>query len=189
MINSLTVLPLFLVIGSQARNSGKTSFSRKIIRTFGPELIVVKITVISRGHSCPHGDRGCGVCSSLQTPFDITEETDRESGKDTSQLLQAGARRVFWLRVRNDAVARGLRALLKRLDPGIPVLCESNSIVKYIQPGLYIQLKARNRKNTKKSAKELVDRTDLIVETTPDGADFDFSRLSCSEEGWSIKKT
>lgn len=181
-------LPNFLVIGAYSRNAGKTGFSCRVISSFPGELTAVKITVIkgeSRG--CPHGGEGCGVCSSLKTSFDLSEEKDRDGIKDTSQLLKAGADRVYWLRVRDDAVEEGMAALMERIDPAVPVLCESNSIVKHIDPGLYIQLKAKDRKGTKKSAATLMDRADLIVETTPDEADFDFSRLKFSTKGWTLR--
>jgi len=179
-------LPHFLVIGSSSRNAGKTSFSRNIIEIFRPDIVAVKITIITEGQGCPHGEGGCGVCSSLRLPYEISEETDRDGQKDTAQLLGAGARRVYWLRVRKDAVARGLKALLSALDPQTPVLCESNSIVRHIEPGLYIQLRPKGRKGQKKSAGELAHRADLIVETTPRGADFDMTRLSFGPSGWEL---
>ncbi|MBN2657755.1 MAG: hypothetical protein JXR86_11900 [Spirochaetales bacterium] len=189
MTRSTLYLPDFLVIGSSSRNAGKTSFSRNLIETFPGTLQAVKITVISKEHRCPHGDGGCGVCSSLHASYEITEETVREGHKDTSKLLKAGASRVYWLRVSREAVPEGLEALLSILDPKLPVLCESNSIVRTVKPGLYIQLRPRGRKGMKQSAADLSEKADIIIETTPEGADFDFSRLCHTPEGWSIKKT
>jgi len=186
MIQAPLPLHRFLVVGSTSRNAGKTSFSRNIIKTFGPDIIAVKITIITPGQGCPHGEGGCGVCSSLRLPYEISEETDREGHKDTAQLLKAGARRVYWLRVRKNAVAEGLKALLSVIDSQTPILCESNSIIRHIAPGLYIQLKPKGRKGQKESASELADRADLIVETTPEGSDFDMSRLSFGPSGWEL---
>lgn len=187
MNKSRISLPNFLVIGAYTRNAGKTAFSRKIISSFPGKLIALKITVISKeSRGCAHGGEGCGVCSSLDSDFIITEEKDSEGIKDTSQLLAEGAQKVFWLRVRDDAVKEGLKALLERFDSSMPVLCESNSIVKYIDPGLYIQLKAKDRRGIKKSASALKDQADFILETTPEGADFDVSLLSYSDRSWKL---
>lgn len=187
MSEDLLHLPNFLVIGAYSRNAGKTSFSRRVIEDFQGNILAVKITVVSQEHDCPHGDEGCGVCSSLCSPFEITEETDSTGDKDTSKLLKAGAVKVYWMRVSKGAVRSGLEALSRILDLSIPVLCESNSIVHYIEPGLYIQLKALGRRGNKKSARVLAERADLIVETTPEGADFNFSSLLWSTEGWSLQ--
>jgi hypothetical protein len=187
MSDSLLNLSNFLVIGSYSRNAGKTSFSTKVIEQYPGEIQAVKVTIVAEDHSCPHGDEGCGVCSSLCSPYEITEETDRAGKKDTAQLLAAGAAKVYWLRVKSKAVLSGLKALKGVLDPAFPVLCESNSIIRYINPGVYLQLKARGRKEHKKSAISLIDRADLIIETTPEGADFDFSRLRYTPEGWTLR--
>ena len=137
-------LPRFLVIGACGRNSGKTTFSEEVIRNFPRRLTAVKITIIrDEGKGCPLGGEGCGICSSLRDDFELTEETVPDSGKDTSRLLAAGARRVLWLRVRSTAVRKGLDALLERLGGDDPVLCESNSIMNHIDPGLFLLLKAR----------------------------------------------
>ena len=96
--------PHMLLIGAAGRNTGKTEFACTLLRRFSTlqSITAIKITVIrsdeSRG-SCPRGGSGCGVCSSLEGEYDITEETDRDGSKDTSRLLRAGANHVFWLRV------------------------------------------------------------------------------------------
>ena len=89
-----------LMVGAAGRNAGKTEFACSVIRKFGRghEIVGAKVTTIGqRGGACPRGGEGCGVCSSLEGNYCITEETGALPGKDTSRLLAAGARRVFWL--------------------------------------------------------------------------------------------
>lgn len=62
-------------------------------------VIGIKVTTIkAKDGQCPRGSQGCGVCSSLEGDFCITEEIDSDCDKDTARLLAAGANRVFWLR-------------------------------------------------------------------------------------------
>ena len=181
-------LPNFLVIGAYSRNAGKTGFARRVIKKMNGNITALKVTVIrDEQFNCPRGGSGCGVCSSLESDFEITEELDKNTGKDTSELLDAGAKRVLWLRVRENAVIQGMEELLKQIDPSQPVICESNSIIKSISPSFFLLLKATREKNKKKSALTVEDRADLIIETDVDSSNFNFSRLDFRDSSWILK--
>ena len=140
-----------LVIGSYSRNAGKTTFTQKVIKAMNGNITAFKVTVIKDDRLvCPRGGTGCGVCTSLETDFEISEERDSCSGKDTSKLLEAGAEKVYWLRVKESAVLKGMKELMKKIDPEKPVVCESNSLMKYITPSLFFILKAKNEESKKK---------------------------------------
>src|SRR5512137_57792 len=107
--------PTMILVGSTARNLGKTALAARLVEALRPreKVIGVKVTTIrEKGAKCPRGGDGCGTCASLTGKYDIREETDPGGDKDTSQLLKAGAARVFWLRVMKDALAEGLAALM-----------------------------------------------------------------------------
>lgn len=177
----------FLVIGAYSRNAGKTGFSRQVINKYKKDIIALKVTIIKEGRDiCPRGGSGCGVCTSLEKDFEISEEKDSSQNKDTSKMLDAGAVKVYWLRVRENAVIAGMEALLKGLDKSKPVICESNSLMKYINPSLFILLRAKGEEIKKKSALSVENKADLIIETTINSSNFDFSKLDFSDNGWSI---
>ena len=90
-----------LMIGAAARNVGKTEFACRLIAQWkGRQPVVgIKVTTVrERDGRCPRGGEGCGACSSLKTPYCITEEQNAEGHKDTCRMLRAGADSVFWLR-------------------------------------------------------------------------------------------
>jgi molybdopterin-guanine dinucleotide biosynthesis protein len=184
----LISLPNFLVIGSYSRNAGKTSFTKKIINQMNGHVIALKVTVIKKGELvCPRGGTGCGICHTLEGEFDLSEELDPVKGKDTSQLLAAGAAKVYWLRVKEDSVNRGMKAFLKLINSSDPVICESNSIMKSIKPSLFFLLQSETSIEKKQSARFVEKQADLIVKTTETNQDFDFSRLSFEDSHWSLK--
>ena len=151
-------------------------------------LIALKITVIKEeSRICPRGGSGCGVCTSLDKDFEITEEMDNCSAKDTSKLLAAGASKVYWLRVREDSVTEGMEAILKIIHKTTPVICESNSIMTEISPALFILLKSAAGTGKKKSAAAVEDKADLILETSPESSNFNFSRLQFEDSQWILK--
>jgi len=152
------------------------------------DITALKVTIIRNEHSdCARGGEGCGVCSSLKSDYKITEETDPEREKDTSKLLKTGAKKVYWLRVRENAVLPAMEKLLNEKDLSGPVICESNSLMKYIKPSLFLLLEASGEAMKKKSALDVEDKADLIIETTAESSNFDVSRLNFSDSRWSIQ--
>ena len=180
-------LPNFLIIGAYSRNAGKTGFARQVIKQMNGNITALKVTVIkNEKFNCPRGGRSCGVCSSLESDFEISEEHNKNTGKDTSELLRAGAKRVLWLRVRENAVIKGMEELLKQIETSTPVICESNSIMKSITPSLFLLLKAEGEQKKKKSTLAVEGRADLIIETKADSSNFDFSNLQFTGSKWII---
>ena len=74
------------MIGSAGRKSGKTELARRLIKKFREKgkVVGLKVTTIrEKDGRCPRGGEGCGVCSSLEGTFSLTEEHNGTSSKDT----------------------------------------------------------------------------------------------------------
>lgn len=115
---------------------------------------------------------GHGVCSLNGEPcfcdpgehgFALTEERDRQGRGDTKRFLQAGARRSLWLRVRQGQLHRAMPALLRSLRPDKWVMIESNSIVGFLDPALYLFLLDHSTGDFKASAQKYLERADVLV--------------------------
>ena len=160
------VAPTMILVGSTARNLGKTALATRLIEALRPreKVVGVKVTTIrDRGAKCPRGGDGCGICSSLSGNYEILEETDPDGEKDTSQLLRAGAARVFWLKVMRDALVEGLDALMTHIDRDAVIVAESNSLRKVVRPDLFLMLKGSDRDQVKPTAREVMPFADIIV--------------------------
>ena len=137
-------VPQMILLGAAGRNVGKTAFACALIRRYAAERMVVgvKITTVQRcDGQCPRGGTGCGVCSSLTGDYSLTEETATGTGKDTARMKEAGAGRVFWLRVQRDHLEAGVRALLEQMPPETCIVCESNSARLAVAPGAFLVLR------------------------------------------------
>ncbi len=181
--------PHMLLIGSAGRNSGKTTFACALIeRLSGAHaLVAAKVTTIQdREEVCPRGGEGCGVCADFEDACSITEEQVRGGAKDTQRLLGAGARAVYWLRVRREHLAEGAAALMERIGPDVPIICESNSLRRVLAPGCFLLFRHADTTTIKASARAVlsfVDRTVLW-----DGAcfDLDVADVTWSHNRWRI---
>ena len=130
-----------LVVGGHTRNIGKTSLAASIIAaTRELDWTALKITQYGH-HICSTSGDACGcVVEDPEHPFAITPELDATSGTDTARLLQAGAREVYWVRTRSGDLDQAMPDLRKLLDGREYVLMESNSILRFLKPDLYISV-------------------------------------------------
>ena len=176
-----------LMIGSAGANVGKTELACAIIRKFWKSALItgIKVTTIkAKDGQCPRGGEGCGVCSSLDGDFHITEEGSKSSGKDTARLLAAGARKVFWLRVMKTHLKEGMMSLLDVVGRGEVMVCESNSMREVVRPGLFLILKGRDSDTWKSSARDVKRYADRIVVGDGRGFDFDIDRIKLVDGRW-----
>lgn len=163
--------PGMLLVGATGRNNGKTEFVCSLLRRYAPTFPVAaaKVTTVSHGGTgCPRGGEGCGVCASLDQPFNLTHEVGGPEGKDTVRMQQAGASPVMWLRARRDALERGAQQLLPTL--GNVSIAESNRMRSCVDPDLFLLIRGSLEEEPKESAAEVLDLADAIVHS--DGRQF-----------------
>ena len=180
-----------LMIGSAGRNVGKTEFACSLIRRFSAQqkIVGIKVTTIKqKDGTCPRGGRGCGVCSSLRGDYCITEETQPQAGKDTSRLLASGASRVFWLRVMRSKLEEGAVALLDVIGPDAVSVCESNTLRKAVEPGLFVIVKHNNSDQWKVSAENVREYADRIISSDGTGFDADIADIGFAEGQWALRE-
>jgi hypothetical protein len=124
-------------------------------------IAALKVTTIACKGICQRGGEGCGSCTDLSSDFALEEEQDSASGKDTVQLLKAGAIRVFWLRTLRSSMAEGFACFMEKTLPDALLICESNSLRELVNPGCFIMLANRENGEMKPSAAKVADRADI----------------------------
>lgn len=120
------------------------------------------ITITGAKGKCQRGEVGCGICTSIDTGFELIEETNNLGDKDTMQLLRAGCKKVFLLKVFHDYLLEGFQAFLEQVPLEALIVCESNSLREVVQPSCFIMM--HNQKSMKKTAKNVISEADMILE-------------------------
>lgn len=184
--------PGMLLVGGAGRNSGKTRLSCALIRSFGRRypLVGLKVTAIQdRDGPCPRGNEdGCGVCTSLEQNYLITREDGSPEGKDTSLMLEAGAERVFWLRVLREQLLQGAQALLRRVGQDALCICESNSLRQVVEPGVFIIARAKGARSIKPSSRAVLHLAHRVALSDADGLDITPEDFDVVDGGWILKE-
>ena len=106
----------------------------------------------------------------------ITEEKDRSGESDTSRFLLAGAVRALWVRTEQGRLAEAMPALRKRIESAHNVIVESNTVLKFMRPDLYMTVLDPGTEDFKKSAQEFLDRAGAVI--LHDGAGVAWSGVS-----------
>src|SRR5690349_19114231 len=154
--------PALVIIGGHSRNVGKTSVVTGLISALREfDWTAVKIT--QYGH---------GVCSANGAPCDcatgdhswaISEERDRSGESDTSRFLVAGAARALWVRTEQGKLAEAMPSLRERIKQARNVIIESNSVLKFLRPDLYLTVLDPATADFKDSAREFLDRANAVI--------------------------
>src|SRR5437016_6166418 len=151
-----------VVIGGHSRSVGKTSVVAGLIAAL-PEFHWTAMKITQYGH---------GICSANGEPCDcvtddhtraITEEHDRSGETDTSRFLVAGAQRSLWVRTRQGMLAEAMPDIRRRIAGAENVIMESNSVVRFLRPDLYLTVLDAGTADFKDSAREFLDRADAVV--------------------------
>jgi hypothetical protein len=103
-----------------------------------------------------------------QLEFSLSEERDPKGHGDTSRYLAAGARRSLWLRARAGRLARALPGLLEALEGDEHVIIESNSILSFLEPTVFLLVIGESGRALKASARQFLARADAFVTVRPD---------------------
>lgn len=180
-----------LMIGSAGRNAGKTLLACDLIRRHAPAqpIVAVKVTTIKEETgACPRGGNGCGVCGEFQGQFSLTQVHDRPPNKDTTRLLDAGASKVFWLRVRDEYLEEGVRETLNQIPDNQPSLWESNSARRVLQPAVFLVLREKGNDRVKDSCLGVMDDADRILEFDGTGWDLSPERITFPGGHWHIRQ-
>jgi molybdopterin-guanine dinucleotide biosynthesis protein len=151
-----------VVIGGHSRSVGKTSVVTGLISALRQfDWTAVKITQYGHGICSANGE-ACD-CATGDHSWAISEEHDRSGESDTSRFLLAGAAKVFWARTEQGRLAEAMPTLRKRLEGAGNVIIESNSVLKFVRPDLYMTVLDPATADFKKSAQEFLDRADAVI--------------------------
>ncbi len=167
-----------VVIGGHSRNVGKTSVVAGLIAAL-PEFNWTAMKITQYGHGvCSKDGKGCH-CATEDHTWAISEEKDRAGKSDTSRFLLAGAARVWWVRIEQGRLAEAMPTIRRRLAESQNVILESNSILKFIRPDVYIIVLDPATEDFKRSAQEFLDRADgIILHRHPDEKRFAWDGIS-----------
>lgn len=174
-----------LVVGGTGRDVGKTEFICRLISKTSENVPVyaLKVSAIYPDEELFHGTH-----SSDEKKQHLFEEVNKTTAKDTSRMLRAGARKVFYLRSDNEGILSGYTQFLERIPEDSVVICESNSLAQVIPSALSIVVKSTNAP-VKPRAIPLLESADLIVVSDCQSGFAELEQIRYrDQDGWVLKQ-
>ena len=151
-----------VVIGGHSRSVGKTSVVAGLISAM-PEMHWTALKVTQYGHGVCSADGQPCDCATDDHSWAVTEERDRSGESDTSRFIVAGAERVYWVRTRQGMLAEAMPRIRQVIAASENVIFESNSLIKFVRPDLYLTVLDYANPDFKDSARQFLDRADAFI--------------------------
>ncbi len=153
-----------VVIGGHSRSVGKTSLVAGVIAASRERSwTALKITQYGHGICSDHGGECDCAVEDPDCPYAVTQETDSASGTDTSRFLQAGAADVYWVRTRVGQLDAALPEMRRLLSDREFVIMESNSVLQFFDPDVYLPVLRFGVEDFKLSSKFYLNRADAYA--------------------------
>ena len=149
-----------VVVGGQARHVGKTSLVANLIKAV-PERQWTAVKISHHEHDLPP-----------EANYVIREESDSTGNGDTARYLRAGARRALLLSARPGRLAEAIPALRRELGRADDVILESNSVLEFLEPDVYLAVLDPAIADFKSSARQYLQNASAVVLNEPERRNF-----------------
>jgi len=151
-----------VVVGGHSRSVGKTSVVAALIaRLPQRNWTACKITQFGHGFCSANGEP-CD-CQTDEHTIAISAEGDPNTGTDSARFLAAGARRSLWVRTRIGCLVDAMPRIRREIDAAENMIFESNSLLQFLRPDLYLTVLDHATADFKDSARLFLDRADAVL--------------------------
>jgi len=179
-----------LVVGGHSRNVGKTSVVAGLISALR-ELDWTALKITQYGHGiCSANGKACH-CATADHMWAVTEERDRSGDSDTSRFLVAGAAQSWWVRTQQGHLDQAMPRVNQILAASKNTIIESNSVLGFVKPDLYLTVLDPATKDFKQSAEKFLDRADAVLLHKPAASDSRWEHVSieriCDRPAFSVR--
>jgi hypothetical protein len=167
-----------IVIGGHSRSVGKTSVVAGLISALR-DLDWTALKITQYGHGiCSANGKECH-CATADHMWAVTEERDRSGDSDTSRFLVAGAAHSWWVRTQQGHLDEAMPRVRQILGSAGNTIIESNSVLGFLTPDLYLTVLDPSTKDFKTSARAFLDRADaILLHRSADSASSAWDRMS-----------
>ena len=129
-----------IVISGNSQNTGKTTLTCRIIsENKDKNFTAIKIS--------PHFHKltsNLNIIEQVENQYVIAEEKDKNSQKDSSLMLKAGAGKVYYVQTKDEFLPKVLEKLNNIIDDNSYVIFESGGVIEFINPAIHIFLIKEN---------------------------------------------
>ena len=102
-------------------------------------------------------------------------------------MITAGASEVFWINTKINFIETAFQEFIQQIDESAVIICESNSLRKIVEPGLFIMIRNVTNDNIKSTATDVIEFADKeILFNGSRFENFHISDLCFTNGKWSL---
>ena len=176
-------LPQLLLIAGTGRNTGKTTLACNIIRKFGLNHSIIAMKITPHFHKNIQSGKVIVKTSNLY----IAEETDSTTTKDSSLMLQAGARQSYFVMAKDEHLDTAFREIVKLIPSDSLLVCESGGLRYHVVPGLFFMMNSSGNEIIKPASEKLKLLADRLIIFDGEKIDFDLDSIEITDNRWTLK--
>jgi len=166
-----------IIVSGTGQNVGKTTFVCLLINKFKQNSIIA-IKVSPHFHEIKDNN---SIILKTEN-FIIINETNLDGKKDSSKMLVSGAKSVYYIQAKDEYVFEAFEYLQNNFLKNQPIIFESASIAKYVEPAYHFVITSNNQTSTKKSFNNF--KNPILIENIDFNFKFDFENLQLIENKW-----
>ena len=152
--------PQMLIVAGTGQNVGKTSLACALIEQVSLQNNVIGIKISPHFHEISSS----GKLIMKSENFEIVEELNDYGHKDSSRMLKAGAKRVFYVQTKKDDILNEVMIeLQKYLTKDVAIICESGGLRHFVEPGLFLVCRSKDQFEMKQHLKILEPKVDQFI--------------------------
>ncbi len=174
--------PDVLLIAGTGQNSGKTTIICSIIKKFISQKKIYAVKITHHKYLVNNDDS----IVFRNDQFCIVEEFDKQSQKDSSLMLQAGAVKSYFVMAQDDYLLDAWNLILSKIPYGTLIICESGATRKFIKPGLFFILHRQANNPVKPMIENLKPLADHWIDTDFHCMDEIIKKINIENNQWKI---
>lgn len=171
-----------LLVAGNGQNSGKTTFVCSVIRRFAKTQPVMAVKISPHFHKLSERDH---ILEKTEA-FTIVEEFSKNRNKDSSLMLQAGAKRVFFLLADDAHLLDAFLKVLEIIGTDQPVVCESGGLINVLKPGVFLFVYQNGQGTATTGKTSQADIADRAISNNGKSFSFNSNNLVFQHDGWKI---
>ena len=171
-----------LLVSGTGRDSGKTNLVCKLIERHHSRYSITAIKISPHIH---HPNPSSEAIL-FNDNYGIFRETDPDTGKDSSAMLNAGAMEVYYIQTDDQHLRNAYERLMDISSPAALYICESGGLREHVVPDLFLIIHNRSNKTIKAKARRLIPMADAFINRSGNKLDFDTGRISVRDGRWII---
>ena len=176
---NLPYYPNILLIAGAGRNAGKTKLACSIIKSVSKYRDVTAIKISPHFHQI-NKDQNILV----QTSEFVIIEEKLQTEKDSSKMLQAGAKKVFYIQVKQSHLDLAFNFILPYIKKG-SIICESGGLNEIIRPGLFLFV--HKNKEIPENKIGILKYDSIIIDLFSPDNEFDVNNIDFDDNKFSYK--